>query len=169
MVSLSPVQRSSRSTFTVKDPRPRSRHRYQSHIAPNSVAPETRLCKSVNFFWFQNQLPPIQPLSLLITFQMLLPRCWEEWGIKSSKGQWRSHVSRKGACALDLNMDLGNWGFLWYPEVWSQVGLRKHYYEQSHRGDRIPAELFKILNDDAVKELQSICQRIWQTQRWPRD
>ena len=28
-------------------------------------------------------------------------------------------------------------------------------------GDRIPAELFKILKDDAVKVLHSICQKIW--------
>ena len=28
-------------------------------------------------------------------------------------------------------------------------------------GDEIPAELFKILKDDAVKVLHSICQQIW--------
>ena len=31
-------------------------------------------------------------------------------------------------------------------------------------GDRIPIELFWILNDDAVKVLHSICQQIWKTQ-----
>ena len=36
-------------------------------------------------------------------------------------------------------------------------------------GDGIPAELFQILNDDAVKVLQSICQHIWKTQQWPQD
>ena len=30
-------------------------------------------------------------------------------------------------------------------------------------GDRIPVELFKILKDDAVKVLHSICQQIWKT------
>ena len=30
-------------------------------------------------------------------------------------------------------------------------------------GDGIPAELFKILKDDAVKVLHSICQQIWKT------
>ena len=29
--------------------------------------------------------------------------------------------------------------------------------------DRIPAELFQILKDDAVKVLYSICQQIWKT------
>ena len=32
-------------------------------------------------------------------------------------------------------------------------------------GDRIPAELFQILRDDAVKVLHSICQQIWKTQQ----
>ena len=36
-------------------------------------------------------------------------------------------------------------------------------------GDGIPAELFQILKDDAVKVLHSICQQIWKTQQWPRD
>ena len=33
----------------------------------------------------------------------------------------------------------------------------------------IPAKLFKILKDDAVKVLHSICQQIWKTQQWPQD
>ena len=32
-------------------------------------------------------------------------------------------------------------------------------------GDGIPAELFQILKDDAVKVLHSICQTIWKTQQ----
>ena len=32
-------------------------------------------------------------------------------------------------------------------------------------GDGIPAELFHILKDDAVKVLHSICQQIWKTQQ----
>ena len=36
-------------------------------------------------------------------------------------------------------------------------------------GDGILAELFKILKDDAVKVLHSICQQIWKTQQWPQD
>ena len=37
------------------------------------------------------------------------------------------------------------------------------------RGNGIPAELFQILKDDAVKVLHSICQQIWKTQQWPKD
>ena len=36
-------------------------------------------------------------------------------------------------------------------------------------GDGIPAELFQILEDDAVKVLHSICQQTWKTQKWPKD
>ena len=36
-------------------------------------------------------------------------------------------------------------------------------------GDRIPAELFKILKRAAVKVLHSICQQIWKTQQWAQD
>ena len=36
-------------------------------------------------------------------------------------------------------------------------------------GDGIPSELFKILKDDAVKVLHSICLQIWKTQQGPRD
>ena len=35
-------------------------------------------------------------------------------------------------------------------------------------GDGIPAELFQILKDDAVKVLHSVCQQIWKTQQWPQ-
>ena len=36
-------------------------------------------------------------------------------------------------------------------------------------GDGIPAELFQIVKDDAVKVLHSICQQIWKTQQWSQD
>ena len=36
-------------------------------------------------------------------------------------------------------------------------------------GDGIPAELFKILNDDAVNALHSACQQTEKTQQWPQD
>ena len=40
---------------------------------------------------------------------------------------------------------------------------------KASRGDVIPAEIFRILKDDAVKMLHSICQQIWKTQQWPQD
>ena len=35
--------------------------------------------------------------------------------------------------------------------------------------DEIPADLFWILKDEAVKVLYSICQQIWKTQQWPQN
>ena len=40
---------------------------------------------------------------------------------------------------------------------------------KASRGDGIPAELFQILKDDAVKVLRSICQQIWKNSAWPQD
>ena len=40
---------------------------------------------------------------------------------------------------------------------------------KASRGDGIPVELFKILEDDAVKVLHSICQQIWKIQQRPQD
>ena len=36
-------------------------------------------------------------------------------------------------------------------------------------GDGIPAELFQVPKDDAVKMPHSICQQIWKTRQWPQD
>ena len=36
-------------------------------------------------------------------------------------------------------------------------------------GDGIPAELFQVLKDDAVKVLRSMCQQIWKIQQLPQD
>ena len=36
-------------------------------------------------------------------------------------------------------------------------------------GDGIPLELFKILKNDTVRVLHSICQQIWKSQQWPQD
>ena len=40
---------------------------------------------------------------------------------------------------------------------------------KANEGDGIPAELFQILKHDDVKVLDSICQKIWETQQWPQD
>ena len=36
-------------------------------------------------------------------------------------------------------------------------------------GDGIPTELFKILKDDVIKVLHSICQQIWKIQQWSQN
>ena len=49
---------------------------------------------------------------------------------------------------------------------WALEGIARN---KASGGDRIPVELFRILKDDAVKVLHSICQQIWKTQQWPQD
>ena len=36
-------------------------------------------------------------------------------------------------------------------------------------GDEIPAEVFQILKDDAVKLLHAMWLQIWKTYQWPQD
>ena len=45
---------------------------------------------------------------------------------------------------------------------WALESITKN---KASGGDRNPVELFKILKDDAVKVLYSICQQIWKTQQ----
>ena len=47
--------------------------------------------------------------------------------------------------------------------------LRSITMNKASGGDGIPVELFKILKDDAMKVLHSICQQIWKTQQWAQD
>ena len=49
---------------------------------------------------------------------------------------------------------------------WALEGITRN---KARVCDGIPAELFQILKDDAVKVLHSICQQIWKTQQWPQD
>ena len=48
-------------------------------------------------------------------------------------------------------------------------GLGSITMNKASGGDGIPAQLFHILKDDAVKRLHSICQQIWKTQQWPQN
>ena len=49
------------------------------------------------------------------------------------------------------------------------MALERITMNKASGGDGIPAELFQILKDDAVKVLHSTCQQIWKTQPWPQD
>ena len=53
-----------------------------------------------------------------------------------------------------------------FPVKWALGSITTN---KANGGDGIPAELFQILKDDAVKVLHSICQQIWKTQQWPQD
>ena len=47
--------------------------------------------------------------------------------------------------------------------------LRSITTNKAKGGDGIPAELFQILKDDAVKVLRTICQQTWKSQQWLQD
>ena len=49
---------------------------------------------------------------------------------------------------------------------WASGSIVKN---KARGGDRIPAELFQVLNDDPANVLHSICQQIWKTQQGPQD
>ena len=53
--------------------------------------------------------------------------------------------------------------------MWSQVGLGSITTNKASGGDGIPAELFQIPIDNAVKVLHLIYQQIWKTQQSPKD
>ena len=55
------------------------------------------------------------------------------------------------------------------PECEVKWALESISTNKDSGGDRILAELFQILKDDAVKVLHSICQQIWKTQQRPQD
>ena len=65
---------------------------------------------------------------------------------------------------LTLLFSLGNLDFLSSSLVIDSITMNK-----ANGGDGIPAKLFQILKDDAVKVLHSTCQQIWKTQQQPRD
>ena len=45
----------------------------------------------------------------------------------------------------------------------------KHITNEASGNDGILAELFKILKDDVVKVLHSICQQTWKSQQWSQN
>ena len=47
--------------------------------------------------------------------------------------------------------------------------LRSITMNKTSGGDGIPAKLYQILKEDAVKVLHSICQQIWESHQWPED
>ena len=89
--------------------------------------------------------------------------------IKKSQQEYTEELYKK-----DLNDPDNHDGMITYPEPdileskfkWA---FRSIIVNKASGGDGIPAELFQILKDDAVKVLHSISQQIWKTHQWPRD
>ena len=88
------------------------------------------------------------------------------------KKRWQEYTEK--LCKKDLNNPDNHDGVIthWEPDTlecnvkWALGGITTNI---ARRGDGIPAELFKILKDDALKVLHSICQQMWKTQQWSQD
>ena len=81
------------------------------------------------------------------------------------KKRWQEYTGK--LYKKDLN-DLDNYdGVITHLECEVKWALRSITTNKGSGGDGIPAELFQILKDAAIKVLYSICQQIWKTQQWP--
>ena len=88
------------------------------------------------------------------------------------KKRWQEY--REELCKKDLHDQDNHDGVITHlePDILEckvKWALGSIITNKASRGDGIPAELFQILKDDAVKVLHSICQQIWKTQQWPQD
>ena len=84
------------------------------------------------------------------------------------KKWWQEHIEE--LYKKDLNDPDNHDGVLTHlePDVLEcevKWALRNLTMNKASEGDEIPAELFQILKDDAVKVLHSMCQQIWKTQQ----
>ena len=82
---------------------------------------------------------------------------------KRFKNTWKNSTKKKkglndpdnhDGVVTHLDPDILEWELKW--------ALRSVTMNKLSEGDGIPAELFQILKDDAVKVLHSICQQIWE-------
>ena len=89
-----------------------------------------------------------------------------------TKRTWQEYTEELYKKGLN---DLDNWDdvvshleldILAYKVRWPLESITTN---KASEGDGTSAELFRILKDDAVKVLHSICQQIWKTQQWPQD
>ena len=81
---------------------------------------------------------------------------WQEYTEELYKKDL-SDPNNHDAVIIDLEPDI-----LECKVKWALGSITKN---KASRDKGIPAELFQILKDDAVKVLHSICQQIWKTQQ----
>ena len=85
---------------------------------------------------------------------------WQEYTEELYKKDLHDPDNHDGVIT-NLEPDILEWEVKW--------ALGSITTNKASGGDVIPAELFQILKDDAVKMLHSVCQQIWKTQQWPQD
>ena len=85
---------------------------------------------------------------------------WQEYTEELYKNDLH-HQDHHDGVITDLEPDIRECEVKW---ALGSINMNK-----ASGGDGIPVKLFQILEDDAVKVLHSICQKIWKTQQWPQD
>ena len=86
---------------------------------------------------------------------------WQEYTEELYKKDLNDPDNHDGVVITHLEPDM-----LEYEVKWALGSITTN---KASRGDGISAEIFQVLEDDAVKVLHSICQQIWETQQWPQD
>ena len=92
--------------------------------------------------------------------------------VEDIKKRWQKYIEE--LYKKDLNDPDNQHGVITHlePDIlecevkWALRGITMN---KASGGDGIPAELFQILKDNAMKVPHSICQQIWKTQQWPQD
>ena len=95
---------------------------------------------------------------LLINTLLVSPLSISLWKFISTKPM---HQCDHNGVITHLEPDTKEWEVKW--------ALGRITSNKATGSDGIPADLFQILKDDAVKMLHSICQQIWKTQQGPQD
>ena len=85
---------------------------------------------------------------------------WQEYTEELYKKELHDPDNHDGVIT-DLEPDILEWEVKW--------ALESITMNKVSGGDGIAVKLFRILKDDAVQVLHSICQQIWRTQQWPQD
>ena len=85
------------------------------------------------------------------------------------KKRWQEYIEEKDLNDPDNHNDVINHIETDVLECKVKWALGSITSSKARGGDGIPAELFQILKDDAVKAPHSVCQQIWKTWQWPQD
>ena len=85
---------------------------------------------------------------------------WQEYTEELYKKELHDPDNHDGVIT-DLEPDILEWEVKW--------ALESITMNKVSGGDGLAVKLFRILKDDAVQVLHSICQQIWRTQQWPQD
>ena len=118
---------------------------HEDTCVPHSVPPSTSL--------------PIPSLWVIPEVDDIKKR-WQEYTEELYKKYFNDLEYHNGVIT-HLEPDTPEWVVKWF--------LGSITMKKGSGGDGIPAELFQILKDDAMKVLHSICQQLWKTQQWPHD